>query len=227
VFKMEVSFVNFHITECKHLPQNIIKMRFSSTLLFLLLYSLSIKAQSISLKIDDMASGQRYEAYLLATNNIRAVIENESCDSFFLSTNNGTIKRLPESKCDYAFRPEKFKFATIFFHKTIGNDTIIFKEIKVKVKPWPFKPLLGSHLGKITAHYILEKEEFLKKHISIASHNTGLSAFCKINSFSIMVMRQNELVYEKKFKKYNREIATSISNDLKLLKPWDIVHIKK
>ncbi len=84
-------------------------------------------------------------------NPLTAVFENLSCDSFFLTTNNGEITG---KDCRYEFWTIQVGEATIFIQKKVNVDTITIGKEKFRIKRIP-KPIVqidgisGGEIGKL------------------------------------------------------------------------------
>jgi hypothetical protein len=207
--------------------ENLILKQMNKLIIAFILLTSNLYAQKVSLEVHDMAAGQTYYAYLLANNDIVAMVENLSCDSFFLTTNNGTIERDEKDNCVYHFRPEKWINTSIYYKKIVKKDTITFNERKVYVRPWPFMATFNGHIGGDKGILDLKKIKLIEGHITVESINTGLSAFCPIKSFNLKIKRCSKIIYEKDFKKYNREIIDNIHKDFAQLQSDDIVIFSK
>ena len=197
------------------------------TAAILLASAISLTAQTVSMETPTSRSVGRtsFVAYLLANNDILAVVENMSCDSFFLTTDNGTIERDTTKRCYYKFRPERYSvddtitynFATIWYNKIVGKDTVRFAKKELWVEPWPFTALFGFEHGRS----IIKKEKVFDARLTIEALNTGLSAFCPIVRFKVYAYRCSTLLYEKEFKNGWQVNQKTFASDLLMLETGD------
>jgi hypothetical protein len=158
-------------------------------------------SQNVSFEINDAASGFSYKAYYPAENRLTVIVENISCDSLFLSTDNGKITKDINSKCSYVFIPDSLKFTTIFIKKINRNDTIIIGKREVFLKPFPFTVLFGKYYdGWKIQSFGITKEEVKSQVLTIEALNTGLDAKSIISELKIDIIRNNKSIYEKEYK---------------------------
>ncbi|MEI7587631.1 hypothetical protein [Runella sp.] len=176
-------------------------------------------AQKVNLLIPDKARAQESFAYLGVDNDVIALVENESCDSFFLKTDLGTIQRDSLDYCKYLFRPNDFGIATISYNKVLNGDTIKFAERKIHIKAWPFIASIDGHTG----YFEIEKSRLLQTHLMVYALNTGLNAHLKIKRFSLQVKRCANVIYKKDFEVYDQATVDLIVKDLSETRSGDLI----
>lgn len=190
------------------------------TATFILLYlSVPGYAQKVNFLMPDKARAQESFAYLGIENDVIALVENESCDSFFLTTNLGTIKRDSLDHCKYMFRPNDFGIATISYNKVLNRDTIRFAERTIHIRAWPFIASIDGHTGYLE----IEKSRLLQTHLMVYALNTGLNAHLKIKGFTLQIKRCANVIYKKDFGTYDQATADFIAKDLADIRSGDLV----
>jgi hypothetical protein len=192
---------------------------------FFYFFPMLLNAQVADIRITDMA-GDEYTAYVKSNNKITAFIENESCDSFYLTTNNGKIWKDTTRRCHYIFRPENFNTTFIYFNQIMNGDTSILKQQKIRLRPFPFTTRVnrkGLFKGKF---FFMKLEELKDIRVTVESWNTGLSARLPIREFDLVIIRKGKNILEKSYLGFNRAIKDKVEQDLKICKPHDLIVFK-
>ena len=128
--------------------------------------------------------------YLYQNFPISFAIKNEenSCETFYLTSNNGTIKR---DKCHYIITPSKLHQTEIAIFKIVKNDTTLFEKRRFYVKetPLPTAEVASKHGGKIG------KVE-LQVQMGVAARLKYFSGDAKYNvtKYRILLMRDEKLI---------------------------------
>ena len=127
-------------------------------------------------------------------NPIQIAVENESCDSLIIETNNGEISG---DSCEYSIRPNKTGEAVIYIKKKVNNDTILLgkRNFRVKRIPLPIPIIQGKSSGIVNKEFfnwqyeISTKYEYIFLHINI-----------KVEKYSVMIFRNNSPVFKEDVK---------------------------
>ncbi|MBI3883942.1 MAG: hypothetical protein HY305_06995 [Sphingobacteriales bacterium] len=197
------------------------------TTILLFILSCTAFSQTISLETSDAASGHSsvHFAYLLFSNRIKTTIENKNCDSFFLTTNNGTIEKDTAKRCEYIFYPEKDSAnpAIIFYNKIINKDTIQFHKQEIWIHPFPFVATVSDIPKNGNCAVYMKKERFLNSSLRVEALNTGLDAFLPITDFKLTVFRDSIKILDREFREFNKTSFKFIEKELKEILPEDSI----
>jgi len=203
------------------------------TAAILLASAISLTAQTVSMETPTSQSVGRtsFVAYYGIPNYIIAVVENMSCDSFFLTTDNGTIVRDAIKKCEYTYKPElidtfsgvkTFADTRIWYNRILDNDTIRFAEKQLKVRPIPFVAEIAGKNGRIGIEKV-EKKRLLSSFLRMDALNTGYSASLNVDRFKVTAFRCSTMVYEKEFKNGWQTNYKTFASELSMLESGDLV----
>jgi hypothetical protein len=190
------------------------------TFLFLILFISSAQGQQISFELNDKAKGFPYYAYLLFENDIYVAIENESCESIFLITNNGKINKDKVNKCHFVFFPEKLETTNIYINKIQENDTFLVETKIIRIRLWPFTATIN---GYYETGFNIPINKLANSSLVLTSINTGLSAKATIKNLEITIFRNSDLIYNKLISEVNSTHRFFSEEELKLVEPGDII----
>lgn len=97
-----------------------------------------------------VSASRENKLYLGVDNPIEVVVENTSCDSIIVVSNNGQFTY--SNNCRYILKPINTGIALISIYKINNNDTISLGSAKFRVKeiPTPTAHIYGSINGKIS-----------------------------------------------------------------------------
>jgi hypothetical protein len=135
-------------------------------------------------------------------NPMMVVVENTSCDSILISTNNGIIKIFGKDtnravNCWFGWDPSKLGEGTIFVNKITSRDTIIIGSEKFKVINFPDPEVyLGSTMksgGVITKDSMQNCGGLAFSYHFIDVDITGPD----IKSYCVIVIRNKNMIYYK------------------------------
>lgn len=192
-------------------------------LLIIILFPIFASAQTtIAFETQYKEDYKGYAAMLSMNNEIIAMIQNRSCDAFFLTTNNGIIER-KKKDCTWNYIPHKLMPSIIYLNEIVNSDTLIICKMKIYIKPWRFVPTLGKHFPRKCEILHLTKEELKMTYLTMESINTNLSAKLPVANFEIYIIRYNELLYSKRYKKNSRKIQAACEEQFERLRKGDII----
>ncbi len=178
-------FINFNINR---------QMRYSIILL-LLLFSARLSAQQVA--VEYLGRGILYANI---DNHLKIVVQGVSPKQIAISSKNGKVKK-SDTAGVFIYNPSFSGFDTIYIFvngKIIDQKRLIANPIPILTH------LAGKHNGKIS-------KSLLKHGISLTADVNGIdfSARIKIQNYSIMLIRNNNVIFRKDMKGYesNDEIA--------------------
>ncbi|HEX7844986.1 MAG TPA: GldM family protein [Chitinophagaceae bacterium] len=130
-------------------------------------------------------------AYVGLDNPILCIAENISCDSIYVTTDNGSLTKV--NGCRYLYRPLTASNTRITVFKRASNNSLILSECILEVRniPDPVATIGGYNGGII-------KKETLKSQIGIAATpppSIGLDLKYRVESYAVTVIRKNELFF--------------------------------
>ncbi|MCF8374437.1 MAG: hypothetical protein K9H64_22640 [Bacteroidales bacterium] len=117
------------------------------------------------------------------------VVENMSCDSFFLSTDNG---RVDGESCNFQFFPAHIGKANIFVKKITENDTIVLSKafFKVTSLPKPTAYIAGMRGGRISKNNLAAQTG-----VYAQLDNFDFDISLHISSYSVIVIRNQQCIF--------------------------------
>ncbi|MEN8119037.1 MAG: GldM family protein [Bacteroidota bacterium] len=150
-------------------------------ILMLSLLSYMAKAQTIAI-----SNARQNIIYIGIDNPLNAVAENMKCGSFFLTTDNGTIKG---ESCHFRIHPKNVGLATIYIQKIKKKDTVLIgkKVFRVKSLPKPTTRIAGKKSGMIN-----KKVLAAQTGIKASLENFDINIFYPIHSFSVIVVNDQD-----------------------------------
>lgn len=158
-------------------------------------------------------------AYPWIGNYLTIAIENESCESIIVKTDNGTIEKMDSLECNFVFVPDKIGHAILSVYTVENSDTTKIGKRIYRVKKWPeFKP----HFGRISSEGQMSRGEFiLHQGVRVPMH-FDLNADITVVSYRITVIRKCESVYNlenegARLDEDNREILKDVKVGDKVL----------
>ena len=156
--------------------------------------------------------------YVGVDNPISVTVENYSCESIAVSTNNGKITG---SNCQY-----------IFSGGTVGVANIaVYKKVKGKMQVigiWPFRikhlplPVFKIASGKLSMSKVeIANQQYVRAELE----NFDINIKYTIDSFKVCIIPNDTCKFSSKTN-YGNEISEEIRNDFKALKQNDAVLFK-
>jgi predicted nucleic acid-binding Zn finger protein len=154
--------------------------------------------------------------YVGVDNPITAVVENCSCDSIVLTTDNGSIKRT--GNCQYLLSVKKTGKTKISVKRLAYVDTInvgytLYNAVKV---PDPVVSLSGFKSGSMINKALL-RQGGLIPHLE----NFGFTPETRITEFKIVVLRQDSVLWCKKI--IGNMIKKELDDYIDELKESDVI----
>lgn len=128
-------------------------------------------------------------------NPIKVVVENHSCDSVFITSNNLAVKRL--YNCNYIVVPGKARSASITVGVIKNNDTILLgrHEFRVWSTPDPVAKLSGRSKGEIPKNLLFQARGLTAE----VQYDFEFDVDYKITSYTAVIERDQKVIYEKEF----------------------------
>ena len=185
-------------------------MKKTLTIFFFILASLFSIGQTISI------SNTRFNIlYLGIENPLLAVVENQKCDSFFLSTDNGKITG---NSCHYGIIPSHVGKATVYAKIVQKHDTITLGETYFRVKrlPQPTARIAGETYGIIS-------KELLAAQIAIRAslENYDIELDYLVTSYTVIIMHNQDSIFTRQIKE--KEITEELKKEFLTLQHDDKV----
>lgn len=144
--------------------------------------------------------------YININNPIDAVVENISCDSIWITTDNGSI--IKHDRCSFFITPNKIGKATIYIHTIIDMDTVVintflFKVIEIK----PSASLAGESGGLISKQQLNALNRLNPYFEGIVCPSP------KVTYYKVILMHGNDVlqVFEIFDNTFSPEMKTAIS----------------
>ena len=158
------------------------------------------------------------ELYIGVDNPISVTVENYSCESIFVTTNNGKISG---SNCKY-----------MFSGGTVGPANIaVYKKVKGKMQIigiWPFRvKRLPLPVFKIASNkrYMPKVEIANQEYVRAELENFDIDIRYTIDSFKVCIISSDTCKFSVKTN-YGNKISEEIRNDFRALKQNDAVVFK-
>lgn len=179
----------------------------SLLILFLTILAMPAIGQNISISNEKMKL-----LYAEIDNPLNAVVENLPCNSFFLTTDNGTING---NECLFNINPSDIGVATIVVKQKRENDTIIIGKSKFRVKeiPRPIAKIANMHGGNIG------KNELAAQLLIFPELEIELQIHIEITSYSSTVIHNGQVIYSENNKSGN--LSASLKSAINSLAPKD------
>lgn len=151
-------------------------------------------------------------------NPIHVASENYSCDSIWLSTNNGIVQK-KGPRCFYIVRVEDVGLTELVIYSTNGNDTIILekKEFRAIDIPMPIVKCAGKHGGTIS------KKSLIVQHgLFCELEGFEFDLLMRVEKYTILLLREDSLIQfvtreGNKFDTVVYEFLSNIEKDDKIL----------
>lgn len=196
------------------------------TLALLIFFTGIINGQNVLVDVYGFDRDQKVP-YLGVNNQLKVVVEGKMCSEFMLTTNNGKIYRDSIENCVFIYNPVSQEKSKISLATIIGRDTIVFKELILKVEPLPMKLTIGPFVTGFDCENTINKELLLSNRFGMESINMNISAYSKILSLEVNVVRSQERIYHRKFNEYNFKTSKELQKDLQMIQPGDFVLLEK
>jgi len=181
----------------------------------ILLAVLFTKAQVISIAPD-----KNNILYVGLDNPLTIAVENNSCKSLIVKTDNGTISG---SSGTYLYRSTKIGRADIMVYKKVNGKLKEIGRSAFRVKPIPDPiPKVGPSSGGNINVTVLKAQEYIRSDIEGFDFQAGFP----IDSFTVCIVRGDTCLY-KEIKNIGNHFNNEIVNAFGELKKDDTVIFKK
>lgn len=167
----------------------------------LLTVSKLIFTQEVALEI--IKSFNDYRVFYEVDNRFKIIAENISCDSLYITTDNGIIRNDDKNldRCEYIFHPKEFKYTTFNIYSLNGNDTLFITKKYVRLYPFPMTVYVNNKTEYNIKNISYDINLFnLHKNfdIRIDATNTNLDFSVGAKEFCISVLdNQKKEIYSK------------------------------
>jgi len=183
--------------------------------LLLLLALLLIKGYSQF----SISNDRENRVYLGIDNPISIAVENTSCDSLIIITDNGIIIRSGRS---YVWRPKEVGKGIIWVWKLDNRDTIKVggAEFRTEKIPNPTACIGGKKDGKIDKNRLIAAGAIIP-----IIENLDICINILVLNFTMIVMRNDTVIYSEEFK--GNRLSDKAKDFIKKLKEGDVVLFAK
>lgn len=159
--------------------------------LFILLFVLMISEHSYSQRAV-VSMMKENIAYLGVHSPIKAIIENLPCDSCFLTTDNGIIKK--EEDCFFYINPSMLGEALIFVNKIVGIDTIAVDTQIIRVQTFPENSIIARVNNQ--THGTVSKLQLIAQLGVFASLDiVDININYKVLNYRVFIIRKNSALF--------------------------------
>ena len=187
------------------------KLRFSLLIILSIYSSLGFSQNSV------IESTRELAFYVGVDNPLRVILLDHDCESYFLTTSNGTIHRI--DSCYYLYLPQRAGNSIINFNQIIGSDTVVIEQRNCVIRelPKPTAEVSDMKSGDISKDMLI-----VQKGVYLTSGNIGFDLSIGVKSFKTIILREDKLIFfgVNQGGRFTKETISGLS----LIQPRDSVY---
>ena len=158
-------------------------MKIRILILLFLITTLSVNGQMFSIETNENI------LYRQIPNPIKVVVENKTCNSYFITTDNGEISG---DSCFYIIYPAKVGSAIVTLKTIIESDTIVIGKESFRVRdiPKPIAYISGCKADTINKNKLVHCGVLAK-----IEEPSDIDAYFIINSYTVIIKKSQDSVF--------------------------------